>query len=1224
MVKRILTALAFSFCLQGFCQPSAPPAQGLQQAAIESPSVELLSGEKDLGKCISLLEGAKEEEGLYPIDYISLYYFLKADGQREKAILAALEGFDGDPQDPASVLLADIIEEDMTFNAVTEKITEKVMTSALAGDPEDPVLRYRILRTLYVLASRKGDRTGMENSLDRMGIPPGAFFEKPDDLLPRTRFINLPAPAGPSGPLDYFPRNSQFLNIPTTMVNVKGEYLGRMHIPFECASGGQYYVLVSSRAPVKVAIDGVPVFQNNPFLRTSPPINIVKVTLDKGPHLVSCLFHSVNSGDGTSLSILGGKGSSGNITFTGSMPATPPNSGCRAGGLYEHPLAAGSVGSDHLSLGVGGLFFRSVSDYPRARLCLEKAMKERPACLLWKLALSELVIEKSFDLPESYALSRAESIVDVILGDNPGCPEANYYKIYLKSVSSQGEEFLAELRRLTEDFPSDPRWFIQLSRELGDLGWNVDAKDVISRTRSLFPQNSQVEEEWLNFCEARKNTADQLEALGTLSKLRIAPEEYENYYASAGDYENALRMVSEQIEIFGDPGYFLEQKKADYLEKLGRYQEALQIVGSLLQKNPGNTSWEVTKARLLYLVGKDADAERVLTGIKQRDPSIFSVDYLGWLSGGELPFEKERIPLKEALENLKNDPDGASSSYLLDHQISRVYEDGSILERYHGIVAIHDRDGVEREGEQQFPSAYLLTLRTIKPDGTVVEPEIVPNKRTIGMSGLEMGDIIEYEYLTMTGFNGVKKGSYYTPYVFMFQDVEKPFARTSWSIKYPPSFKMTFFEQNLPAPPTETEEDGLKVRKYEYRSMPRLAYEPDLPSKNFYLPLVDAVGNLDWHDFALSIQNEVTGAYPVSLEISEKCSSLLEGMKTDGEKVDAIMNFVLTDIDGEGKSWGSATETLLLGEGNRLQLAMAMLAATGIKFDFLFAEPTTEALDGNRLPTEGRFQIPVLRIYTGGRSADYYLESAYRDVKVLPWYLQGAKALSMTSQEPWREVVLATDWSPWKTCEQEETRKFDASGDLEVEMSQSLDPDQGSQFRSAFKKLPKDRWKEVLQMAFAKQFGNVEITDYDFQNLDEYAKSLVLKASAKVSKYASSSGGILRIEEPIDRLELMKNFGSLEKRSLPLSTGTPFIVSQTYRVSLPEGEISAVLPRKKKVESKYGSYSISVKKESGGFTIRREAFIPFEIVSPAEYPAFVSFLKQVDDAENMAIEVRPR
>ena len=1224
MVRRLLFMIAISFSLSAACAPEALKTSEPAEVSFESPSVELLAGEKDLGRCVSLLEGVKDSEALYPVDYVSLYYFLKAAGQRERAILAALEGFDVYPESPVSALLSDIIEEEMTFNAVTEKIAEKVMTSALERDPEDPVLKYRILRSLYVLATRKGDRARMESCLDRMGIPPGAFFEKPDEELPRTRFARSPYPAGPAGPVTRFARNSQFLNIPSTLAEVKGEYLGRMHVPFECEEGGLYYLLISSRSPLKFAIDGTPVFGNDPFSRTSPPINILKIRLEKGSHLASCLFHSVNSNEGPSFSILGRKGASGRIVFTGSVPSAAPSTGCRAEGVFTHPAASGSDGNDHLLLGIAGLFFRSVADYPRARLCLDKALRERPDSLLWKLALSELIVEKSFDLPESYALSRAEFLVDDILKDNPDCPEARYFKIYLKSASSQGEEFLAELRRLADDHPSDPRWFIQLSRELGDLGWNVDAKDVISRARSVFPQNSQVEEEWLNFCGSRKNRADQLEALETLSKLRIVPEEFEEYYASTGDYEKALEMLSQQQRIFGDPGSFIEQNKIEYLRKLGRNREGLKAVESLLEKNPLNKTWGMMKASLLFLEGNDSEANGILSAIKERDPSVFSVDHLGWLSGGDFPFESERIPLSEALENLGSETGGASSSYLLDHQVSRVYPDGSILERYHGVVAIHDRDGVEREGEQRFPSAYLLTLRTIKPDGTIVEPEIVPNKRSIGMSGLEVGDIVEYEYLMMSGYNGVKRGCYYTPYVFMFQDVEKPFARTCWSIKYPPSFKMSFYEQNLPAPPVETKEDGLIVRKYEYRSMPRLVYEPDLPSRNFYLPLVDAVGNLDWRDFALSLQNEVTGSHPVSLEISEKCGSLLAGLGTDAAKIEAIIDFVLSEIDGEGRSWGNPTETLLLGEGNRLQLAMAMLAAAGIRYDFLFAEPTTEALDGNRLPTEGRFRIPVLRVYPGGKTADYYLESRYRDAGILPWYLQGAKALSVTSPEPWKELTLGSDWGPWKACEQDEKRVFGPTGDLNVSLSQALDPDQGAQFRSAFKKLPKDRWKEVLQMAFAKQFGNVEIADYDFLNLDENEKSLVLKASAKVSSYASATGGVLRIEEPIDRLELMKNFGSLEKRSLPLSTGTPFIINQAYTLSLPDGEVAAVLPGKKKVESKYGSYSIIVRKESGGFTVRRNAFIPFQIVPPSEYPAFVSFLKQVDDAEKLAIEVKLR
>jgi len=1188
--------------------------------SLESPSVELLSGNEDLRSCISILDKAKEEEGLTAVDQLSLYYFLKADGEREKAILAALKGLDAWPQSPAAPMLADIVEDEMTYSALTEKIAAEVISSALRSGGDDPLLRFRLLRSLFVMASRKGDAQGVDRILDRMGIPPAAFFEAPDDELPRTKFRQASFSA-PKGELTRFPRDHQFLYAPSSLLAVKGEYLGRMHIPFQTEEG-EYWLLITTRSPMKLGVDGTTLFESDPFFGPQPPVTILKLSLRKGAHTLSAVFHSSNNNEGVSVSITPRREAGAPVTFPDRMDPAPGSAGCSLAGNYENSVEQSAVDGDHFSLAMNALLARAEGDYPRSRRLLEKAVAANPKYLLWKLILAELVIEKSYDLPESYALSRAESVVDDILGSNPSCPEAMFYKIYLKSNSSRGEEFLSELRKLTEDSPGDPRWFIQLARELDDLGWKIDARDLLLRSRSLFPQNSQVEEEWLGFCQARRNFPEQIEALEALAKLRVVPAEHESYCSSTGDYGCALKWLEKQQELFGDPSGYLEQGRIGYLEKLGRREEALSSADRLLARNPRNAGWAMIKARLLDLHGKSAEAAALLDQVKKADPSVFNVDYARWLAGGELPFEKERISLDEALSDNAGSPSGAPSSYLLDHQITRVFEDGSTLERYHGIVAVHDRDGVEREGEQQFPANHLLLLRTIKPDGRSVEPEIVPNKRTIGMSGLEAGDLIEYEYIALSGPNGIKKGSYYTPYVFMFQDMEKPFARTSWSIKYPPSFKMSFFEQNLPSPPVVTSEDGLVVRKYEYRSMPRLAYEPDLPFKNIYLPLADAVGNMDWKDYAKALQNEVTGSFPVSPEVSDKCAELTKGSASDADKASRIVGFVMSSIEGEGKGWGDPKETLLLGEGNRLQLAMAMLSAARVKFDLLFAEPVTQAQDKNDLPTEGKFQVPILRIYPGKSPADYFLESPYRDPAVLPWYLQGAEAIPATADEPWARVHLSRDWSRWEGCPQFEQRNFDSRGNLEIGFSQTLDPDQSAQLRGALRKLPKDRWKEVLQMAFAKQFGNVEITDYGFRNLDDNSRNLVMTASAKVAGYASSNGAVLRIEEPIDRLELMKNFGSLGKRELPLSTGFPFMISQTYKLSLPDGKASIVRPGSEKVSSKYGSYSISVKKSGSGFTIMRKASIPFEIIPPEEYPAFVSFLKQVDEAENMTIEVR--
>ena len=39
------------------------------------------------------------------------------------------------------------------------------------------------------------------------------------------------------------------------------------------------------------------------------------------------------------------------------------------------------------------------------------------------------------------------------------------------------------------------------------------------------------------------------------------------------------------------------------------------------------------------------------------------------------------------------------------------------------ILRINDKQGVDKEGEQSLPGQVILSMRTIKPDGEILEPE---------------------------------------------------------------------------------------------------------------------------------------------------------------------------------------------------------------------------------------------------------------------------------------------------------------------------------------------------------------------------------------------------------------------------------------------------------------------------------------------------------------------
>ncbi|MCX7830928.1 MAG: hypothetical protein N2445_07720, partial [Acidobacteria bacterium] len=480
-------------------------------------------------------------------------------------------------------------------------------------------------------------------------------------------------------------------------------------------------------------------------------------------------------------------------------------------------------------------------------------------------------------------------------------------------------------------------------------------------------------------------------------------------------------------------------------------------------------------------------------------------------------------------------------------------------------------------------------LRTVKQDGRIVEPEYVSGKRTIGMSGLEVGDIIEYEYFNLSYPNNIRKGSYYTPYVFLFQDIEKPFFHTGWMIKYPKEMKMEFYEQNLPDKPKVYEEEGLVVRKYDYNAMPRIPYEPSAPFKNNYLPLVDATGNLNWEDYFQYLKDQLVGSYPTSVEIEDKTSSLTSSLKTVEEKVDAIVNFVFEEIEGEGERWSDPTQTLLSGQGNRFQLALSMMKSADIDFEIVLAESNSLKYDKNMLPSEGRFTIPLVKI-NGDSNYFIYLDDAYRNVKILPTFLQGARYISL-KDEKFIPKSIPENYLPYITCLQKEKRIIDKDGNLSIKLNQTLDPDQSSDLRRILKRVEKDRWKEVLQIAFSKQFGNAEIGEYEFKNLDEINKSLEIDAEIFVTSFGTRSEEKLKIENLYERVELSKILGKLVKRELPLSVSQPIILNQEFDVVLPQGKILSQQKKKKKIETKFGKYLLEVKLKKGEIIIKRFLYI---------------------------------
>lgn len=1172
---------------------------------IYNPSIE---------ESIKILEEEKHKGNLEPYDYVFLHYLLKAQGEREKSIYTALEGLENSKDEAISIILTDILISEFTYNSFTEKIATQLF-GKINEESNEPFLKLATANALFIEYARKGDPLSIEKVLDNSGVPKGFFYAVLTDENPRLKFLSTDLNDIKRPEMKYCQRDGFVLHIPTTLLDTNSDFLALKSVPFYLSEDEDINLVIITNSPIKVYIDGNLAYFKNSLEENLPPKKELTFKGKQGNHIIDIIYYSVNNGDGITLSLKEAD-YKGKIIFNDKIILADKEKKISEFSVKElTPL----MNSENFNDLIFALFKSTMGDLSFSRIAFEKIMESYPDSALIKILLLNLIIERSYDLPQTYAISKSEKIVESLLENNPNCPEILFYNILLKSSSTEKEEILSELRNLVEENPSDPRWFIQLSQELQAVNFIPEAKEVLLKAEETFPDNSFIEDAVYDFYFNLKDFENSLHYLDKISKRRVVYSAYKQLYLKNGFEQKALEYLIKESEILGDFDFTFEREKVDILLKMGRYEEAMKIVQSLLNIKENSQVFKSLKGRILFQMGKSEEAFSLFAEIKKEQPKYFSYDYAMWLLGKGLPFQNDRISYEEAVNNYDGKADGASSSYILDHQVTLIQKDGSTIERYHGIVKIFDKDGVEKEGEMQFPADYLVQLRTIKQDGRIVEPELVSPKRTIGMSGLEVGDIIEYEYFNLSDPNNIKKGSYYTPYVFLFQNVEKPFFHTIWTVKYPKEFKMDFYEQNLPEKPLMYEEDGLSVRKYDFKALPRIAFEPSSPFKNYYLPLVDIVGNFSWNDYFEYIKNQFVGSYPYGLEIQEKAKEITSVVSEDEEKVDAFLNFVIDEIEGDGERLSDPTETLLTGQGNRLQLLLAFLKCSKIDFEILLAQNNIERYDNNFLPSQGKFTIPLIKINLK-KPLYLYLEDAYRNPKILPIYLQGSKYISLKGDR-FVEQNLPSDYSLYTNCMQKEKRVIDSEGNLSVYLTQVLDPDQSSSLRSILKRLEKDRWKEVLQIAFSRQFGNAEIGTFDFSNIEDREKNLEIKAEIFVTSFGSRTDNKLKIDKVYERVELSKILATLIERELPLSISNPIILNQEFNVILPTGKTSLIEKKKKKLESKFGKYYLEVKTKKGEIFIKRFLYIYEQQVSKDEYQQFASFLREIDNFETTNIEI---
>src|SRR5690606_7945109 len=147
---------------------------------------------------------------------------------------------------------------------------------------------------------------------------------------------------------------------------------------------------------------------------------------------------------------------------------------------------------------------------------------------------------------------------------------------------------------------------------------------------------------------------------------------------------------------------------------------------------------------------EQAARERMRGALEVEPEAMASLRHVLRSLYGENPLEAYRRDGAEVIRELE----ASGRTYeepmvlVLDYTVYRVFEDGSMLELTHNIFRLQSQEAVDAMGEYAVPDgAQMLTLHTVKADGTRLEPDEIAGKDTISFPSLSPGDYIEFEYV---------------------------------------------------------------------------------------------------------------------------------------------------------------------------------------------------------------------------------------------------------------------------------------------------------------------------------------------------------------------------------------------------------------------------------------------------------------------------------------------
>ena len=835
--------------------------------------------------------------------------------------------------------------------------------------------------------------------------------------------------------------------------------------------------------------------------------------------------------------------------------------------------------------------------------------------------------------PRTISAARERSALERGLELDSGLDGARLRLLEILLDRGDDTEALAMLERLPDDALRTVDGELLRYRAHGFRGNEHLAVQALERAAAIHPRSCQVlmakRSEARDVEDVAREDAltEELAKCGGSLKLRARLAE------TRDRMDEAEALWAQAVERVPDDTEALEGL-ARVSAVRGRREAAEGYLQQVLSLNPYRLGARLGLADLAAAAGDAGSAQAQLGAALELLPHSDGLRQSIEVFGIDDDLDAFRVDGREALDDYLASGvkyEGVSEVLVLDRSVARVYDGGGQRHIVHLVVHLSSKEALDRYGEVDVPSgARLLTLHSIKPDGRVLEPEVVPGKDGVELRHLEVGDFVEYEFVIEQSPTDAIPG-YVDVSTFRFQSLDIPYHRSELIVVAPQSMPLKIDRRNDPPEPeiSVLDVDGRKLERWHFRAdrVPRLGVEPGHRPLLEEVPNVRVYTELDVQQWAQNLGGNIRFAQRTNPELRRHVGKLLEGKHSERDKLETLWTWVVENVEEAGDLSMSATATFAARTGSRLMLLRAMLEVAGIDSQLWLARDAhgPAPVPGGH-PMIESFDAAMLAVHPDG-SSDPLVVMAVSKVMPLGYLPPGysgstAYRVPLEAKETGRVVQV-----PKRPPEHEDRRHWvldvdlDAKGSGRVSGRIELRGMEAVIWRQALRDVDRDRVEEVFLQAELGWLAGAELMSLQIRNERDLGRPLIFGFEARADDIGIIQDGTLVLRSNPLPLNTASRFTALPRRVTGLVI--PYAPRQEAQITyaLKPGQF-VDLPRDARIRSEFGTFTRKVEATGGKVTLRYHSELRPGVVEPQVYPDLAEFAREIETATQAPVRAQ--